>query len=1280
MFFEIFRFEIRYQLKNPVFVIAAVIFFLLTFGAVTTDAVRIGGSIGAVNRNAPFVIMQILQIMSMIGIFTTTAFVANAVNRDFEFGTHEIFFSTPVKKRDYLLGRFAGALVAAFGVFGGVVFGVLLGSFMPWLEPERIGPTTAAPYVLSLVVLVLPNLFLTGGIFFAIASLTRSMLWTFAGVIGFFSVYLIAATQVEKLENQRLVSILDPFGGAAFDYATKWWTVAEKNTATLPLDGTLVLNRLLWMGVTVAILGFTYARFRFIALGSGAGKRHRRRVTADSPEINGATVAGLPGGLAPEGHKAGVPAPSERAAGPTSSTAAAGAPSGAGAAPASPSLAIEAGRIAAVGASGSGEMTAPSVTRESWPAATTVSARGGVSTSSLALRLRQFLFQARSETLGILRGAPFLVILGFGVLNVIGSATVHDEMFGTPVHPVTNVLLSVIDGAFLLSVILILTWYSGELVWRERALRMDGVFDALPAPTWVFWGSKLAALVACLGVVLAVGALTGMGFQAWHGYFRFEPLLYFKWLFVETGVPFVLVAVLALFVQALTNNKWAGMLMMVLFYVGLPALSVMHFEHNLYRYAVPPRAPYSDMNGFGPFVKPTFWFDLYWTFCAAILCVLVHLLWVRGAETTMRLRIVLARQRFTGVARAALAVAGAAFLATGCFIFYNTNILNRYVRSDRELDRLASYETKYKKYEGLRGLRVTAVRADVDIVPETRSVSIRGTYRLVNKTDAPVEEVHVSMNPDVKVRAIEITGSRVTLDDREIGYSIRKLAAPLPPGGETELRFDLAIVNEGFRNSGENVQVVENGTFFNSFEYFPHLGYASAMELDDPNERRRRHLPPIVRMPKLEDESARRNNYVSSESDWLDFETTVSTSPDQIALAPGYLQKEWIEGGRRYFTYKMDAPILGFWAYLSARYAVKRDTWNGVAIEVYYHPEHAWNVDRMIDATKKSLAYFSANFGPYQHRQVRIVEFPRYARFAQSFPNTIPFSESIGFIAQLENPDDIDYVFYVTAHEVAHQWWAHQVIGANVQGATVMSETLAQYSALMVMEKEYGPQKMRRFLKYELERYLRGRGAERIEELPLLRVENQPYVHYRKGSLVMYALRDAIGEDALNRALARYVKAVKFQEPPYTTSRELVDFIRAEVPDDKRGLIEDLFETITLYENKTKDATYEKRPDGTYLVRLDLDSAKFRATGSGAEKEAPVDAWIDVGVFGKRGKDDPPEGKVLALEKRHITSAHTAVELVVREEPLKAGIDPFNKLIDRSPDNNIAAVHAAGTH
>jgi aminopeptidase N len=400
------------------------------------------------------------------------------------------------------------------------------------------------------------------------------------------------------------------------------------------------------------------------------------------------------------------------------------------------------------------------------------------------------------------------------------------------------------------------------------------------------------------------------------------------------------------------------------------------------------------------------------------------------------------------------------------------------------------------------------------------------------------------------------------------------------------------------------------------------------------------------------------------------FETTVSTSADQVALAPGYLVREWTENGRRYFHYKMDRPILNYFCYLSGKWSVKRGSWRGLPIEVYFDPKHAYNVDRMIDSAQKSLEYFSNHFSPYQFHQLRILEFPGYAKFAESFANTIPFSEAIGFVADLRDRKDLDYVFYVTAHEVAHQWWAHQVIGGHMQGQEMLTESMAQYSALMVMEKEYGRAQMRKFLKYELDRYLRGRGGELLEEQPLIRVENQPYIHYQKGSLVFYRLRDAIGEDTLNRALAKFLKQHAFEHAPFTTSRELVAAIRAEAPPDKQRLIDELFEKIVFYDVKVTSATAKHRPDGKYEVELAYSAEKHEADGLGKESRMPIDDWMDIGVFDRKPGEPEEKETVLYLQKRHIDSNTGTIRLVVDREPYEVGVDPYNKLIDRIPDDN----------
>jgi aminopeptidase N len=378
----------------------------------------------------------------------------------------------------------------------------------------------------------------------------------------------------------------------------------------------------------------------------------------------------------------------------------------------------------------------------------------------------------------------------------------------------------------------------------------------------------------------------------------------------------------------------------------------------------------------------------------------------------------------------------------------------------------------------------------------------------------------------------------------------------------------------------------------------------------------------------------------------------------------------------------MDSPILNLWAFQSARYATATDSWTSpdgrkVDIAVYYHPTHRWNVQTMISAVKKSLDYYTENFGPYQYHQLRIVEFPRYAAFAQSLPNTIPYSEAIGFTARVDKSDDIDYPFYVTAHEVAHQWWAHQVIGADARGATLLSETMAQYSALMVMEKEYGAAAMRRFLEYELDRYLVGRSTERKRELPLAYNENQAYIHYNKGSLVMYALRDYIGEAKMNAAIRGFLNAEKFRGPPYPTSLELVDSLRAATPDSLRYLIKDMFETITLFELKADSAIATDATDGRYRLDLYLTSKKLRADSLGAETPIPMHDWVDVGVFTRpgRGEKTPDkDGRSIYLQKQLIHDGPQHIVVMTTQLPSRAGIDPLHKLISRLTAENTIGV------
>ncbi|MGE5733349.1 MAG: M1 family aminopeptidase [Gemmatimonas sp.] len=887
----------------------------------------------------------------------------------------------------------------------------------------------------------------------------------------------------------------------------------------------------------------------------------------------------------------------------------------------------------------------------------------------------------------IVRSRYFGAIVGGGLLYLVVAARAAGKLFGTTTWPVTYQMEGVLSGSFGIFILVITAFYSGELVWAERDVKLNQIYDATPIATWVTFLAKLAALAGVILTLLGVTMLAGIVTQAAQGYYHFEIPLYLQALLGVRFIEYLLIAVLAMTIHVVVNHKYLGHLLVILFYIAIGLLSGLGLEHGLFQYGSDSGISYSDMNGWGPYVGPFVWWKLYWSAVAVLLLIAADLLWVRGEETTASARLELARRRFVGPVRYSAGGAGVVALGLGAFVFYNTTVLNTYRSSKAERRIRVEREKLYKRFEHAPQPRVTAITVQVDFYPSKGDAVITGQYVLRNKTAVAIDSIHVAMDEDLEIRRLDYDRpSKRVLVDRPRDYIIDRLDRPLAPGDSLLMRFSLGRIKHGFPNAIREVSVAGNGTFLENVSFMPEIGYDARAELQDEDTRKKQHLPPRERMRPPTDTSTWSMNYISRDADWVRYDATVSTDLDQIAITSGYLQREWTADGRRYFHYTTSAPIINLWAFQSARYAVRRDKWRDVDIEVDFHPTHAYNVDRMIDAVKKSLDYYSTNFGPYQFHQLRIVEFPRYAAFAQSLPNTIPFSESIGFIARVESPDDVDYPFYVTAHEVAHQWWAHQLVGADAQGSTMLSETLAQYSALMVMEKEFGPANMRKFLEYELNSYLTGRGAESRKEVPLELVENQPYIHYNKGSLVMYAMRDYIGEDRLNRAIRGVLDATKFRGPPYPTSLQLVDSLRAATPDSLRYLIADLFENITLYELKTDSVVANPAPGGRYAVDLYVTAKKLRADSLGKETEQSMSDWIDIGVFDKApAKRDPKidekVGVPLYLEKHRIKSGAQTIRVVVDRKPYRAGIDPLHKLIDRITTDNTVGVrdrsHAA---
>ena len=234
MFGRIAAFEFRYQVRQPVFWVAAAFFFLIVFGSMTVDNIQIGGGGGGVHKNAPTAIALTHLVMSIFFIFVTAAMVANVIVRDDETGFGPLIRSTRITRLDYLLGRFTGAFGAAALVFLAVPLGLFAGSLAPWVDPETLGPNRLGAYAYAYGALALPSIFLTSALFFALATTTRSMMATYIGATALLILWVIMGTLATRNEMRELAAWLDPFGAIAVGEATRYYTTFESNSRLPP--------------------------------------------------------------------------------------------------------------------------------------------------------------------------------------------------------------------------------------------------------------------------------------------------------------------------------------------------------------------------------------------------------------------------------------------------------------------------------------------------------------------------------------------------------------------------------------------------------------------------------------------------------------------------------------------------------------------------------------------------------------------------------------------------------------------------------------------------------------------------------------------------------------------------------------------------------------------------------------------------------------------------------------------------------------------------------------
>ncbi len=1188
---EIIRFEFAYRRKRPATYLYFALCLALGFIFTGTESIKIIGGGGQLKENAPWMLANILTVANIFLILVISAIMGVAVLRDFEHNMEALLFSTPTRKADYLLGRFIGAFSVLMFVFSGIIVGMMAGYWKRHFfnaDTANLLPFDVWSYINPFLIIVVPNSILMGTVFFSAGAISRKSLMIYTQGMIMFVFYLIATSLLGQLENKDLAGYIDPFGTAAFNLQSEYWTPAEKNTIQVPWSGMLLYNRLIWLAVAGGIWFFLYYIFNFNVVQDKGGSRVKGKLQKTDAE---AFAMAIPNVNQNNDFKA------------------------------------------------------------NWTRFWT---------------LTKFYFK------GLFKESPFIGIIIVGVLFygmfVFINSTQDNQSYPTT-HGITDSL-----GVFGLFFTILAVMYAGELIWKERQVKMNLIADATPLPDAIVLFSKFFAMVGAMFVLYLGVIVLGMLTQTFQGYFHYEPMVYIKSVLGNDFWNIIEVLFLTFLVQVLVNDKFVGYIVTIVWFVGQGFISKLGLEHPMWKFGSGGLGRFSDLNGFGHYVQPYLWMKAYWLGAGLIFLALAILLQLRGAETDLRTRWAMGKQRMTKSWWALASVGTILFLGAGGFTFYNHNVLHTYQTEKQAETSQKEYETTLKaKYDRFNQPKIVETKLNVELYPQERDFTANGYYILKNKSDKPINQLLIQEPRDDEWAATYAFDQTVKRDSthKKFGFYIYNLSKALAPNDSMKLAFKINYDSKGFVIGGGSVNVVENGTFMNNKAFFPTLGYSDDAELYTDDDRKEYGLKPKERLPEQSDKYALKNNLFDDDADRIRFEITLGTDKDQIAIAPGYLQKEWEDKGRKYYHYKMDAPMVNFYNIVSGRFAVKRDKWNDVKLEVYYHPDHAYNVDTMMAGMKDALKYYTSQFGPFQYRQMRVLEVPNYHGFAQSFANTVPYDET-GFLAKPDkNQEKSNRTYVVTAHEVAHQWWGHQVTEAGVKGSAMLSETMAQYSCMMVLKNNRPDEQFRFYTKNELNGYLLGRSGETKKEQPIQYTENQQYIHYDKGSVVMNALQDYIGEATLNRGIANYVKEWGMRDD-YPTTKQLIGHFRAVTPDSLKYIIKDLFEDITLYENKAEKMTYRKLAKDKFEVTLKFSAEKFKADAKGNEKNVAINDWIDIGVFAKdkKGKDR----KVLYLAKYKITKKENSVVLMVNQEPTLAGIDPYKILVDRHYDDNTKGI------
>ncbi|MEC8832730.1 MAG: M1 family aminopeptidase [Bacteroidota bacterium] len=662
----------------------------------------------------------------------------------------------------------------------------------------------------------------------------------------------------------------------------------------------------------------------------------------------------------------------------------------------------------------------------------------------------------------------------------------------------SGLLAQTINNTFYALGGLLLVYFVNDIFWRSKA----SGFSIIENTTFHVAEKRTGHMGSISLLILSLTSIMLVEAIIFQLVFRF-PI--FDWeayvgVFIFNTLPLLLFALFLLFINTVSKNKPIALgISILVFLLFATPIAKSIVDNSLLRFFSGYRGTYSVFMGYGPYLNPFLWRLVFGFSLIGILFLVYHLVTSRP-------------KRFvTGIG------------ITVCIIialFSGSQYLENYVpkkKKEEQIAELVSYEKKYRKYQHINQPTIKKVDTKIDLYPNEQSYTIQGEYILKNPYMESIDSILIYVPEDFEVKSLVYQYKNETIH-RDGPMAELHLKHPLRANDSAKLSFEMSYTWHPVNGHDSFNAIVEDGSFMRISRYYPHFGYDETKELTDIQLRKKHGLGTATELRKLE---APKDGI----DDAIDLNMQISTSKNQIAVGTGALQKKWQIDDRNY--YEFNAASIPFrFAISSAAYQTKSVEHNNIDITVYHHPLHKNNVDHLIENTKLTLDYCIENFGPYPFTSINYSEVSSFTQgFAgTAYPGTIFMTENMTFNANLNAGDNQDVVNELAGHEVAHFWWGTNQIAPDYrEGYSMLTESLAMYTEMMVYKKMYGKDKMMERVAIHQQIYQAEKGLHK--EKPLLKMApGDNYLAYSKGAIVFVELSELIGENQLNKALRNFLE------------------------------------------------------------------------------------------------------------------------------------------------------------